>query len=379
MKKIKTDFLIVGAGLYGCVLAERIANILKKEVVIIERRDHIGGNCYSEIDKKTGIEFHKYGTHIFHTSNLNVWNYFQNFTKLNNYHHQVLSKFNNKIYQMPINLETINSFFNKNFTPSEAEKFIKDISSKYKKFKYQSFEDKAKSQIGTKLYEAFIKNYTKKQWGKNPNKLPSSIFNRLPLRFNYNEDYFKNSLIQGIPIDGYTNIFKKLVLNKKIKIIYQSEFNINNPHKVKYLTIYTGPLDKLFNYKFGNLEWRSLKFKKFYHNTNDYQGSSVINYPELKFKYTRIHEPKHLHPEREYSAKKTLTIQEFPTNNSNEPYYPINDNVNRLISLKYKKYIDKNFNKKLIYGGRLADYAYYDMDMTISASLKKFDFIKKNF
>jgi len=379
MKKIKTDFLIVGAGLYGCVLAERIANILKKEVVIIERREHIGGNCYSEIDKKTGIEFHKYGSHIFHTSNLSVWNYLQNFTKLNNYHHQVLSKFNDKIYQMPINLETINSFFNKKFNPSEAEKFIENISSKYKKFKYKSFEDKAKSQIGKELYEAFIKNYTKKQWGKDPNKLPSSIFNRLPLRFNYNEDYFKNSLIQGIPIEGYTNIFKKLILNKRIKVNYQSEFNINDPHKVKYLTIYTGPLDKLFNYKFGNLEWRSLKFKKFYHNTNDYQGSSVINYPELKFKYTRIHEPKHLHPEREYSAKKTLTIQEFPTNNSNEPYCPINDIVNRLISQKYKKYIDKKFNKKLIYGGRLADYAYYYMDMTISASLKKFDFIKKNF
>src|SRR5210317_1968578 len=163
MKKIKTDFLIIGAGLYGCVLAERIANILKKEVVIIERREHIGGNCYSEIDKKTGIEFHKYGSHIFHTSNLSVWNYLQNFTKLNNYHHQVLSKFNDKIYQMPINLETINSFFNKKFNPSEAEKFIENISSKYKKFKYKSFEDKAKSQIGKELYEAFIKNYTKKQ------------------------------------------------------------------------------------------------------------------------------------------------------------------------------------------------------------------------
>ena len=378
MKKIKTDFLIVGAGLYGCVLAERIANILKKEVVIIERRDHIGGNCYSEIDKKTGIEFHKYGTHIFHTSNLNVWNYFQNFTKLNNYHHQVLSKFNNKIYQMPINLETINSFFNKNFTPSEAEKFIKNISSKYKKFKYQSFEDKAKSQIGTKLYEAFIKNYTKKQWGKNPNKLPSSIFNRLPLRFNYNEDYFKNSLIQGIPSEGYTQIFKNLTFNKRIKINYNFDYKINNDNEVKYSTIYTGPLDKLLNYKFGSLEWRSLKFEKFYYDVNDYQGSSVINYPELKFRFTRIHEPKHLHPERNYLKNKTLIIKEFPVTNNSDPYYPINDTKNREISHQYKNYIKKKYSNKFMFGGRLSDYAYYDMDMTISAALKKFEYIKKN-
>jgi len=379
MNKIKTDFLIIGAGLYGCVLAERISSVLKKEVLILEKRDHIGGNCYSEVDTRTKIEYHKYGTHIFHTSNLKVWDYLKNFTILNNYHHQVLSKFENRIYQMPINLETINSFFNKYFTPSQAEKFIKKNSTRYIKKQYKSFEDKAKSQIGNKLYEAFIQNYTKKQWGKDPKNLPSSIFNRLPLRFNYNEDYFKNSLIQGIPLEGYTKVFKNLTSNKRIKINYNFDYTINNNNDVKYSTIYTGPLDKLLNYKFGNLEWRSLKFEKSYHDVNDYQGSSVINYPELKFGFTRIHEPKHLHPERNYIKNKTLIIKEFPLTNNADPYYPINDTKNREISHQYKNYIKKKYTNKFMFGGRLSDYAYYDMDMTISAALTKFEYIKKIF
>ena len=379
MKKIKTDFLIVGAGLYGCVLAERISSILKKNVTILEKRDHIGGNCFSEFDKKTQIEYHKYGTHIFHTSNLSVWNYLKNFTKLNNYHHQVLSKFENKIYQMPINLETINSFFNKNFNPNQAEKYIHKISIKYQKEKYNSFEEKAKSQIGNKLYKSFIQNYTKKQWGKDPKTLPSSIFNRLPLRFNYNEDYFKNALIQGIPSEGYTQVFKNLTSNKRITIRYNYDYDIRNNSDIKYSTIYTGPLDKLLNYKFGSLEWRSLKFEKFYYDVNDFQGSSVINYPELKYKFTRIHEPKHLHPERKYLTNKSLIIKEFPVTNNSDPYYPINDSKNRQISHQYKNYIKKIYKNKLLFGGRLSDYAYYDMDMTISAALKKFEYIKKIF
>ena len=166
MNNIKTDFLIVGSGLYGCVLAERIANILKKKVIILEKRNHIGGNCYSEIDKSTSIEYHKYGTHIFHTSIPRVIEYIQNFTKFNSYRHQVLSKYKNKIFQMPINLETINSFYKKNFTPPQAELFIKNMSKKYLKSSYRNFEEKAKAQIGNELYEAFIKNYTQKQWNK---------------------------------------------------------------------------------------------------------------------------------------------------------------------------------------------------------------------
>lgn len=371
------DFLIIGSGFYGSVLAERIANILKKKVLIVEQRNHIGGNCFSKLDEKTGIEYHMYGTHIFHTSNIKVIEYIRNFTEFNNYKHQVLSKHNGKIYQMPINLETINSFFKKNFSPIEAEIFLKKITKQYKKKNYISFEDKAKSQIGEKLYTAFFKNYTFKQWNKDPKYLPGSIFNRLPIRLNYNEDYYEQTQWQGIPKNGYTEIFQKLLSNKNIKIVLNKKYNLNFKIKPKYLTIYTGPLDKLLNYKFGKLDWRSLTFKIKRININDFQGSSVINYPDLKYKFTRIHEPKHLHPERiVFKKNKTLIIEEYPSNNINEPYYPINDQKNREIHRNYKNFL-KGL-EKFTFGGRLADYAYYDMDMTISAALKKFEQIKKN-
>tara|TARA_B100000579_G_C22821324_1_gene850809 strand:+ start:41 stop:1180 length:1140 start_codon:yes stop_codon:yes gene_type:complete len=378
MKKIKTDFLIVGSGLYGCVIAERISSILKKKVIILEKRNHIGGNCYSEVDKNTGIEYHKYGTHIFHTSIKAVWDYLKDFTKFNSYRHQVLTKYKSKTYQLPINLETINSFFGKNFSPSQARDFVTRQTKKFYKNNYNNFEEKALSQIGEKLYKAFIKYYTFKQWGKDPKNLPPSIFNRLPLRFNYNEDYYKNPFIQGIPLDGYTSIFKRLTESSKIEVIYNFNYEYENNFKVKYLTIYTGPLDKLLKNKFGKLEWRSLGFKKEVINSEDYQGTSVINYPEIKFNYTRIHEPRHLHPERKY-GKKTLIIKEYPKVNNSEPYYPINNSENKERHAMYKNYLIKNKNKKIIFGGRLADYAYYDMDMTISAALNKFNIIKKIF
>jgi UDP-galactopyranose mutase len=372
-----TDFLIIGAGFYGSVIAERIANVLKKKIIIIDKRDHIGGNCFSEIDNKTKIEYHKYGTHIFHTSSEKVWNYISNFCSLNSYRHQVLSNYKNKIYQLPINLETINSFFKKNLSPYEAEKMLEKKTRKYKKKKIRNFEDNAHAQIGPELYRAFIKEYTKKQWGKDPKELPAAIFNRLPLRYNYKEDYFLNCKYQGIPNLGYTNIFEKLLSGKNVKIIKNEKFNLfDNKYNVKYLTIYTGPLDELFNYRFGKLEWRSLKFQKEIYDVNDFQGNSVINFPEIKYKFTRIHEPKHLHTERNYSCEKTLIIKEFPVNNPKEPYYPINTSNNREIHRKYKELASKI--KNFDFGGRLADYAYYDMDMTISAALVKFEKIKKN-
>jgi UDP-galactopyranose mutase len=378
MTKIKTDFLIVGAGLYGSVLAERIANKLNKKVIILEKRNHIGGNCHSEMDKKTGIEFHKYGTHIFHTSSDKVWNYIKKFCNFNSYRHQVLSKYKNKIYQLPINLETINTFYNKNFNPSQAKKFLNREKKNFQKKEYKNFEEKALSQIGDKLYKAFIKDYTRKQWKKDPKNLPSSIFNRIPVRFNYNEDYFNNCKYQGIPDLGYANIFEKILANKKIIVKKNNFFKISsNNYEIKYLIIYTGPLDKLFNYKLGKLEWRSLKFKKKIINNEDYQGTSVLNFPEKKYKYTRIHEPKHLHIERNYKKNKTLIIKEYPDSNANEPYYPINSEENRVLHRKYK--LLANNLKKFTYGGRLADYAYYDMDMTISAALQKFNQIKKLF
>jgi UDP-galactopyranose mutase len=375
----KTDFLIIGCGLYGSVLAERIANILKKKVIILEKRDHIAGNIYSHEDPYTGIEYHKYGTHIFHTSHYIVWKYINQFTTFNSYRHQSLAKYKNKIYQLPINLETINSFFGKNFSPDQAKNHLIKVTKKYKNDINDNFESKALSQIGKDLYEAFIKNYTRKQWGKNPIHLPSTIFNRLPLRFNYDETYQKNSKWSGVPEEGYTNFIKKLLENKKIEIKLNQNFNLKNDnYKVKYFTIYTGPLDKIFNYQHGKLDWRSLKFEKKIVNTEDFQGNSVINFPELKYKFTRIHEPKHLHPERtSYKKNKSIIIKEYPIKNNDEPYYPINDEQNREKQKKYALTASRLNN--FLFGGRLANYAYYDMDMTISAALHKFEKIKKNF
>ena len=375
-KLYKPDILIVGSGFFGAVLAERLANISNKKVLIIERRNHIGGNSFSEVDKKTNIEYHKYGTHIFHTANQKVWDYINKFTEFNNYRHQVLSKHKSKVYQMPINLETINSFFKKNFSPIEAEKFILNKTKKFKDYKHKNFEDKAISQIGKELYNAFIKGYTQKQWGKKPKYLPESIFNRLPIRYSYNEDYYQQTQYQGIPKNGYKDIFINLTKNKNIRIKLKEKYNLNYKIKPRYLTIYTGPLDSLLNYKFGKLEWRSLSFKKEVKKTRDFQGTSVINYPDLKNKFTRVHEPKHLHPERKpFNSNQTLVIKEYSVKNDNEPYYPINDEVNRIKHRKYK--LEASKIKKFEFGGRLADYAYYDMDMTISAALKKFEQIKK--
>ena len=254
MRKLsKPDILIVGSGFFGAVLAERLANISNKKVLIIERRNHIGGNSFSEVDKKTNIEYHKYGTHIFHTANQKVWDYINKFTEFNNYRHQVLSKHKSRVYQMPINLETINSFFKKNFSPIEAEKFILNKTKKFKDYKHKNFEDKAISQIGKELYNAFIKGYTQKQWGKKPKYLPESIFNRLPIRYSYNEDYYQQTQYQGIPKNGYKDIFINLTKNKNIRIKLKEKYNLKYKIKPRYLTIYTGPLDSLLNYKFGKL------------------------------------------------------------------------------------------------------------------------------
>jgi len=224
---MKYDYLIVGAGFFGSVLAERIANSLNKKVLIIDKRSHIGGNCYSEVDNETEIEFHKYGTHIFHTASKKAWDYINRFTEFNNYRHQVLTTYKNKVYQMPINLETINSFYNLNMKPFEAKLFIKNEIAKENITNPKNLEEKATSLIGRKLYEAFIKGYTIKQWDKNPVDLPSKIITRLPVRFNYKEDYFLTDKWQGIPVDGYTKIFNRMLKSSNIKVELNCDYFSN--------------------------------------------------------------------------------------------------------------------------------------------------------
>ncbi|MDA9101219.1 UDP-galactopyranose mutase [Omnitrophica bacterium] len=365
---MKCDFLIVGAGLFGSVLAERIANDLGLEVVIIDKRPHVGGNCYSETDHDTAIECHQYGTHIFHTDSLKVWQYINRFTAFNSYHHQVLTMHKKKLYQMPINLETINSFYQLNLKPQEARDFILKKIKKAGIVQPKNLEEKAISLIGEQLYEAFIRGYTIKQWGKDPKELPANIITRLPVRYNYNETYFRNSRWEGLPLEGYTAIFKKLLNSEKIKIRCNCDyFKARKEFQVRYKTIYTGPVDQFFDYQYGALQWRSLKFESKRFDLEDFQGTSVINYADEDTPFSRTHEFRHLHPERSYRNDKTIVAYETPVSDAREPYYPIASASNRELYQKYSKKLAAE--KNLLVGGRLGSYAYIDMDQTILAAL----------
>lgn len=368
----ETDYLIVGAGFFGSVLAERIANELGASVTVLEKRNHIGGNCYSEVDTETQTEFHKYGTHIFHTNSKKVWNYLSAFTEFNSYYHQVLTTHKERVFQMPINLETINSFYNVNLKPYEVESFLKIEKEKETYPEPKNLEEKAISLIGRPLYEAFIKGYTKKQWNKDPIDLPASIINRLPVRSSYDESYFNNGRYQGIPLNGYTEIFERILDHPKINVMLDSDyFALRDQFKVKKKTIYSGPIDLYFDYLYGKLEWRSVRFERKVENYKDFQGTSVMNYADEEVPHTRIHEPHHLHPERKKDDKKTLLLYEFSQENEREPYYPINDEKNKALFLRYKELADKETN--VIFGGRLGSYSYYDMDQVIGSALSVFE------
>jgi UDP-galactopyranose mutase len=371
------DFVVVGAGFYGSVIAERIANDLKKRVLVIEKRDHIGGNCYSLVNDETGIEYHKYGTHIFHTSNLRVWEYINKFTSFNNYNHQVLTTYNDRVYQMPINLETINSFYKTNLKPFEVDAFLEK---EYKKEFYPSpknFEEQAISAFGRPIYEALFKGYTTKQWGRKPKEIASSVLKRLPFRKNYKESYFFDKW-QGIPLSGYTKLFNNLLSSDYIDILLNTDYiDIRDQISDKSTIIYSGGIDSLFDYKFGDLEYRTLEFELEVKSVTDYQGTSVMNYANLEIPYTRIHEPKHLHTERNYSTDKTLIIKEYSKEaQRKEPYYPIGGEKNRAL---YTRYLDElRKYKNIIVGGRLGDYKYYDMHHTIEKALATYETKIKN-
>jgi len=366
------DYLIVGAGFFGSVIAERIANDLGSKVLVIDKRSHIGGNCYSEIDAETGIEVHTYGTHIFHTSSRKVWDYITKFTEFNSYHHQVLTTYKNKVYQMPINLETINSFYNLNLKPYEAKEFIKNEIKREGIVEPKNLEEKAISLIGRPLYEAFIKGYTIKQWNKDPKELPPGIITRLPVRYNYSEDYFVDARWQGIPLKGYTNVFNNLLNSPKIHVELNCDYFENrNDFDIRKKVIYTGPIDQFYDYKYGKLEWRSISLEKEIVDVNDYQGTSVMNYADLETKFTRIHEPKHLHPERKDKIQKSVIFFETAGSGDGTPFYPVATERNHEL---FKKYKDLSENEeKVIIGGRLGDYSYYDMDKTILAALRCYE------
>ncbi|HEX6226681.1 MAG TPA: UDP-galactopyranose mutase, partial [Chryseolinea sp.] len=331
------DYVIVGTGFFGATLAERIANDSGKKVVLIEKRKHIGGNCHSQINDETGIEYHTYGTHIFHTSNQRVWEYISRFTTFNGYYHQVLTTFKNKVYQMPVNLETINSFYNLNLKPFEFAQFLSRERSKEYYDAPKNFEEHVINQVGRSLYEALFKGYTLKQWGKDPTEIPSSIAKRIPFRTNYNENYYFDTW-QGIPTDGYTTIFEKMLRSDNIFIHLNTDyFEIRDSIPPETCVIYSGPIDKLLDYKYGVLEYRTLDFEFKTYNYEDFQGTAVMNYAEESIPFTRIHEPRHFHPERRYPKEKTLAIYEFSKDSGKDnPYYPMGSARNNTIYNQYR-------------------------------------------
>ncbi|NJO69151.1 MAG: UDP-galactopyranose mutase [Bacteroidetes bacterium] len=366
-------YLVVGSGFFGSVMAERIANQLKEKVLVIEKRNHIGGNCYSLDDPETGIHYHQYGTHIFHTPNPRVWEYINRFTEFNGYFHQVLTTHKGKVFQMPVNLETINTFYNINLKPYEVNDFLKKEIEKEGIKEPCNFEEKAISMMGRPLYEAFIRGYTLKQWQKDPRDMPESILKRLPFRSNYNESYYF-SRWQGIPLNGYGRIFEKMLDSPHIEVKLNIDFfKIKDIIPAETRIIYSGPIDQYFGYKYGKLEYRTLRFEKEVHPYEDFQGTSVMNYADVDVPFTRIHEPRHLHPERlDYPMDKTMIIKEYSMlDDGSNPFYPINDDKNQNLILRYREEV--NTVKNTIISGRLGDYKYYDMHDTINHALTMFD------
>lgn len=354
------DFLIVGCGLFGSVFAER-ATSNNKKVLIIDKRNHIGGNCYTE--KTNNIDVHKYGPHIFHTNSDKIWNYITQFGFFNSFINRPKVYYNNNIYSFPINLMTLYQIWGVK-TPQEAEKKLQSVRVNIEN--PENLEDWITSQVGTELYEIFIKGYTTKQWNTDPKNLPSSIIQRLPIRLKYDDNYF-NDKYQGIPEDGYTSIIKNLI--DGCDVILEADYfnNIDSYNQICKHVIYTGPIDKFFNYEFGKLDYRSLRFEEEHLHIKDFQGNAIINYTSQEIPYTRIIEHKHFNS---INSDTTVISREYPQDftGNNEPYYPINNEKNNLIYEKYKS-ISKTLFPKIVFGGRLAEYKYYDMHQVIGSAL----------
>ncbi|WP_440312476.1 UDP-galactopyranose mutase [Leucobacter chromiireducens] len=367
------DLLVVGSGFFGLTIAERAASAGKK-VVVIDRRSHIGGNAYSEAEPETGIEVHRYGAHLFHTSNETVWEYVNRFTTFTNYEHKVYSNFQGEVFPLPINLGTINQFFRAAYGPDEARALIAEQAGEFDTKSAQNLEEKGISLIGRPLYEAFIRDYTSKQWQTPTTELPAEVISRLPVRYTYDNRYF-NDTHEGLPTEGYTAWLEKMADHPNIEVKLDTDFfDESQPLNKNAIigtvpVVYTGPVDRYFDYAEGELGWRTLDFEQEVLPTGDFQGTSVMNYAGSDVPYTRIHEFRHFHPERDYPTDKTVIMREFSrfAKREDEPYYPVNTPEDRERLLKYRELTDSE--DRVLFGGRLGTYQYLDMHMAIGSAL----------
>lgn len=364
------DLVVVGSGFFGLTIAERAAADGSK-VLILEKRDHIGGNAYSYFDEKTGIEVHKYGSHLFHTSNKEVWEYVNRFTSFNDYRHHVFTLHQGQTYSLPINLLTMSNLFGRSFTPQEARSFIASEQDQ-SGMPPTNLEEKAISLIGRQLYEAFIKGYTAKQWQVDPKDLPADVIARLPVRMTYEARYF-NDTWEGLPVNGYAAWLEAMITDENISIEFNIDFeDVKHLIPEKTPIVYTGPLDRYFNYEFGELKWRTLDLEIEEVDLDDFQGTSVMNYADEDVAFTRIHEFKHLHPERRYAGNSTVIMREFSrfAEREDEPYYPVNSAADRSALARYREAADREAN--VLFGGRLGTYQYLDMHMAIASALQTY-------
>ncbi|WP_422115090.1 UDP-galactopyranose mutase [Brachybacterium sp. UNK5269] len=372
------DLLIVGSGLFGLTIAERAVAEHGAKVTIIDRRPHLGGNAYSEADEQTGIEVHKYGAHLFHTSNPRVWEYVNRFTEFTGYQHKVYTNHQGVVYPMPINLGTINQFFRSALSPSEARALVAEQAGEFAGQDPENLNDKGISLIGRPLYEAFIKNYTGKQWQTDPKDLPASIISRLPVRYTYDNRYF-NDKHEGLPAQGYTAWLERMADHPDIEVRLETDyFDTSQPYhkdavRGQIPVVYTGPIDRYFDFAQGELGWRTIDLETEHLELGDFQGTSVMNYADAEVPFTRIIEPRHFHPERDYPTDRTVIQREYSrfAESHDEPYYPINSGRDRDTLLAYRELADAE--PRTLFGGRLGTYQYLDMHMAIGAALSMAD------
>ncbi|WP_374099678.1 UDP-galactopyranose mutase [Escherichia coli] len=355
------DYLIVGAGLFGAVCAHEL-NKKGKKLLVIDRRDHIAGNAYTE--NNGGIQVHKYGAHIFHTNDKDIWNYVNSFVEFNRFTNSPLASYGDKLYNLPFNMNTFYQLWGVK-TPAEALAIINEQRKVLGDKTPSNLEEKAISLVGFDIYEKLIKGYAEKQWGRKATDLPSFIINRLPVRFTFDNNYFSD-LYQGIPIGGYTKMVEKMLDGIETRLGVDFLKNRDSFRKIADKIIYTGPIDEFYDYCFGMLEYRSLRFENEVINSNNYQGNAVINYTESHVPYTRIIEHKHFDP---IETNHTVITREYPCEwkKGDEPYYPVNDNLNMELFKKYKQLANSENN--IIFGGRLGEYKYYDMHQVIKSAL----------
>jgi UDP-galactopyranose mutase len=372
------DLVVVGSGFFGLTIAERVATQLNKRVLVLERRHHIGGNAYSEPEPETGIEVHQYGAHLFHTSNQRVWDYVNQFTEFTGYQHRVFTNYQGQVYTFPMNLALINQFFGRAYAPDEARALVAEQASEINTADAQNLEEKAISLIGRPLYEAFVRGYTAKQWQTDPKELAASIITRLPVRYTFDNRYF-NDRYEGLPVDGYTAWLTRMADHPNIEVRCDVDyFDVREQIPASTPTVYTGPLDRYFDYAEGRLGWRTLDFEsEVLHDCGDFQGTPVMNYADEDVPYTRIHEFRHFHPERDnYPTDKTVIVREYSrfAKEDDEPYYPINTPEDRTKLERYRDLAKSEARtKNVIFGGRLGTYKYLDMHMAIGAALSMFD------